>query len=129
MVIALLNEKLSEPLDLSQWEDMIRITPKQVRSLGLDFVANSDEAEYAALQANLALEDVRLDAVYGGPSTTVAMFKLPLWLFDCLRHQQFYQARLVRSRNKLINSMRCKDVESRRVDTTIHLDQTGTKHC
>lgn len=85
---------------------MIRITSRQVRSLGLDFVANSDEAEYTALQANLSLGDVRFDAVHGGPSTTVTMLTLPLWLFDYLKHQQFYQARLVSSENQLTSFMR-----------------------
>jgi len=43
------------------------------RSLGLDFVANSDGAEHAALQTDLALEDVRPDAVYSGSTYTVVV--------------------------------------------------------
>lgn len=80
--------------------------PEQIHSLDLDFVANSEETVYIAFQASLALDDVRLDAVYGDSSTTVAMFTLPLELFDCLRHQQFYQARLLSSENHLINFIR-----------------------
>lgn len=39
-----------------------------------DTADGGDMWEFAALQASLALEDVRFDAVYGGSSTTVAMF-------------------------------------------------------
>lgn len=58
---------------------MISIAPEQIRDLDL---TPYSEAECAALQVNMALQEVGFDAVYGG--STVTVLTVPLWLYDCI---------------------------------------------
>lgn len=65
----------------SNWlgQSLISSAPEHIRDL--DLISYS-ETGIAALQVNVALQEVEFMVVYWGP--TVAVLSVPLWVYNCI---------------------------------------------
>lgn len=79
-------DEYSQKKVAAQWYSTIRTSPDKISSM--DFIPMS-QAHYTHVQANLAVSESRIEAMFQGSCVIISC--LPLWPYDCLGGKGNYQ--------------------------------------